>query len=72
MNYTYDFNYSMHLDSMPKANNANTHQERQFMTAAKQFVEGELVKEKGIIEFVRLLIRQNIFIKIGNLMMEIS
>ena len=44
MNYTYDFNYSMHFESIPKAKNIVTDQERQFVAVAKEFVDRELVR----------------------------
>jgi len=44
MNYTYDFNYSMHFEAMPKISTVVTDQEKQFLTIAKEFVDGEVVR----------------------------
>ena len=72
MHYTYDFNYSMQVDSFPKQVSPANDQEREFMEAAKEFADSEIVMVRDVSEFVKLLVRQKIFNKIGNMIFNMG
>lgn len=72
MHYAYDFNYSITLDHIPICNAPPINEEKGICRAAKEFAEAGALKGKDMKEFVPLLVKQNIFIKIGNSLLELS
>ena len=57
---------------MPRAGVPASDQERVFLGVARELVEGEVVMVRDVREFIKLLIRQKIFSKIGCLLLEIA
>lgn len=75
-NYAYDFNYSINFDALTTnpalSLQAKTEEEREFMVAAEQMAEAEVCKAKDMQQFAHLLSKQSFFIKMGNILANIS
>ena len=54
---------------MPKAGGPASNQEKVLLGVARELVEGEVVVAREVREFIKLLIRQKIFSKMGCLLL---
>ena len=72
MNYAYDFNYSVQLETMPKLPLLSEPSKELFLTTALQLIQSSMFTNNQLHHFVQLLVKQPLFVKMGTLTLQLS